>query len=194
MEPSTPPTSPTSPSPAQATELAAACVDYVQRALGVALDFSPDTLSLLDHYVGQASREVRAKPESLQLVARVVAAYLGEVIRGQFDCWWHEEGDDLADWSIRFRQVYLSLSPFALAMAALGVDLGDGEAEVGFVIDPEDLDDVGAYLASLPPVPEEEFSLPSTRLDTLHIIVDQLKGRAIARNLGDVIFEEPDYE
>jgi len=82
------------PAPAAVLDLAEACVRYVERAVGVKLDFTPETLPLLDHYIGGA-RDVlsgRARPtegaEPVDLVAQAAGAYLGEVIRRRHPCWW----------------------------------------------------------------------------------------------------------
>ena len=45
---------------------------------------------------------------------------------------------------------------------------------------------VQKILSDLPPVTEEEFTLPTTRYEVIEIVVDQLKARANARGLGDV--------
>jgi len=181
-------------SPALALDLAASCVEYVQRSTGVELDYTSDTLSLLDHYLTRAAADAKQRPQALELIAQVATAYFGEVLCRRFECWWYAEGDNLAPWLLRFGSVYLELSPYALVSAALGLPRPEGDPEAGFTIDPDDIEFIGAHLAALPSVPEDEFVLLSTRFDTLEIIVDQLKARASARNLGDVIFEDPDYE
>lgn len=180
--------------PEQVGELAGLCQRAVQRLLGVSLDFTPDTLSLLDHYVTMAAAEDRNKIEALDLVAKTVGAYFGEVVRRQFTCWWHAPGDDISAWHLRFEDVYLMLSPYAIACVALGLIEPDGVMEAGIVIEEEELEEIAAHLAQHPPIPEDEFVLPSTRFDVLHIVIDQLKARAHARNLGDVEFNDADYD
>jgi hypothetical protein len=175
-------------------DLAASCIDYVQRSLGVELDYTSDTLPLLDHYLLQASRDAQQRPEALDLIAQVVAAYFGEVLSRRFDCWWSLPDHSVATGLLRFRQVYLELSPYALVVTALGLPVPEDASEVGFHIDPDDIEFIGAHLAALPPVSEEEFVRLSTRFDVLETIAEQLKARAVARNLGDVIFEDPDYD
>ena len=183
----------TESSPALAVDLAQSCVEFVRRAVGVAPDFTPETLPLVDHYLAQAAAEGRERPEALELVARAAGAYFGELLRRDFDCWWFtDDGDDLAAGMIRFRDVYLELSPYALAAAALG--LPEAKAAAGFTIDPDDIEYIGAHLANLPPLPDEEHDLLSTRHEVIEIVTDQLKGRAGLRNLGDVTFEDADYE
>jgi hypothetical protein len=179
--------------PGLVADLAEGCVRFVERAVGVRLDYTPETLSLLDHYVTSAAEEARQRPEALNLVARSVAAYLGEVIRRRYGGWWHDEGDDVAAWTLRFEPVFMTLSPFALACVALGMSEEEAGLEAGLVIEAEELDEIGSHLAMLPPVPEDEFNLPSTRFDVIHIVIDQLKARAHKRGLGDVSFDDADY-
>ena len=177
-------------------ELADSCVRFVERATGVKLDFQSDTLSLLDHYVKEAAAEARERPEALDLVARAVAAYLGEVVRRRWDhVWWYAPGDDVAGFEVRFGTMFLSVSPYLLACAALGiaVESEDGSTP-GFVIDEDELEEIGAYLAAMPPVSEEEFVLPTTRFDVIEAVVDQLRGRAERRGHADVTFDDRDYE
>ncbi|MEO9254668.1 MAG: hypothetical protein ABI305_03955, partial [Tepidiformaceae bacterium] len=67
--------------PGNVAELCASCVRFVAAKYGVPLDFTPDTLSIVDQYVRDARAEVMAKPMSLPLVEASVGAYVGEVIR-----------------------------------------------------------------------------------------------------------------
>lgn len=184
---------PGSPPVDEVGQLADACVRFVERATSVRLDFTPDTLSVLDHYVTEA-RGAKERPEALEVVARAVAAYFGEVVRRRFDAWWAPLGDDVATFQIRFRPVFLAIQPYALACAALGMVEPGEDNDIGLVIDEEEIDDIAQHLALLPPVTEEEFTLPTTRYEVIEIVVDQLKARANARGLGDVIFEDPDYD
>jgi len=177
--------------PPDVAELSRACVEYVERALGVTLDATSDTLPVLDHYLIEARRVDR--PEAQELVARAAAAYFGEVLRGRFDCWWACVGDDVATYELRFGPVYLSVQPYALAATALGLGSDEERELAGLVIDEDELEIIGAHLASLPPVPEDEFARLTTRFDVLEIVVDQLKARAVARNQGDVFCEDADY-
>ncbi|HEX6245463.1 MAG TPA: DUF6278 family protein, partial [Polyangiales bacterium] len=74
-------------------DLANACVRFVQQALSLELDYTPDTLPLLDHYL-QSAQDV-SKEEVLSLVAPAAGAYFGEVVRRQLGpARWHlVEGD-----------------------------------------------------------------------------------------------------
>lgn len=177
--------------PPDVNDLALACVSYVERSLGVTLDFTSDTLSVLDHYLAEAKRVDR--PEAQEIVARAAAAYFGEVLRRRFECWWFAEGDDITTYQVRFGPVYLAVQPYALTATALGLGADDDRDLAGLVIDEDEIEVIGAHLAALPEVTEEEFTKMTTRFDVLEIVVDQLKARAHARGHGDVTFEDPDY-
>jgi hypothetical protein len=173
-------------------ELAEACVRYVQSALGVPLDYSQDTLSLLDHYTRSAAEGLAERPDALRLVASALAAYFGEVVRRRYDAWWHAPEGDVEGWQLRFDRIYLAIVPFAFAVSALGA--GEEGVEGGLVLDEAERDDVAERLALLPPVDPDEYRLLTTRYDVLEIVVDHLRARAEAQGLGDVNLSDADYE
>lgn len=176
--------------PAAVVELAAAGREYVRRAVGVPLDGTPETLSLLDHYLGSIAPDAKDSPAALVLALNAAAAYFGEVLRGAFACHWHAEGDDPKQWEIRFRKVFLAVNPFAAVSAIV---LGDDGGEL-FRIDEAHAEELVAALEALPPVPEEEFLLPSTRFDVVQMIVEKLEARAEAAGHGDVELDDDDYD
>jgi hypothetical protein len=185
------------PAPAVVAELADACVRFVRAALGVGLDFQPETLSVLDHYLATrrdglvAGRQTN--PEALGLVARAAAAYFGEVVRGHFQAFWHIPSDDTAHWELRFESVYLSVNPLAVVYDA--VLHGDEEGPVAYLELEDDVRDaVAARLSELPPASDDEFFSLATRLEVLEIAVDVIKSRMMAAGLGEVAFSTDDYE
>ena len=176
--------------PAPVVELSAACREYVRRAVGVPLDGTSETLSLLDHYLTSAAADAEAQPVAVGLALSAAAAYFGEVLRGAFLCHWHAVGDDPRAWEIRFGKVFLAVNPYA-AVAALV--LGDEAGEL-FRIDEAHADELVSALEALPEVPETEFRLPSTRFDVVQMIVEKLEARAQAAGHGDVVLDDEDYE
>src|SRR6185312_3960156 len=66
------------PVPARVREYADQAVAYVQRALGVTLEYDSDTLPLLDHYLRSAND---AQAPTQELVTATAGAYFGEVVR-----------------------------------------------------------------------------------------------------------------
>jgi hypothetical protein len=179
--------------PGQVLELAAACVRFVATKLKIEPDFTSETLSLIDHYVAEARREVSEHPETLALTAHAVGAYLGEVVRRSHACWWRVDRDDPGAWRLEFRTVFLSFYPVQVAYTALTLE----DAPVtfgGFELPDDDRDALQARLDKLPPVSEDEYFAPSTRLDLIDIVVDALLAKRARDPSGARLFEPRDYE
>ncbi len=172
-------------------ELAAACVRFVATRYGAALDFAPDTLSFVDHWVREARAELKERPEAGDLVQAAAGAYLGEVIRLAFGGTWVAEGNH-ADWRIELERVYCSFNPIGMAREALLLEPADGWHS-HFELDPGEADAIEQRLAALPPAPDEEFYAPSTRFDVVSILFEALRTGMRARGLSDVRFTPEDY-
>jgi hypothetical protein len=183
-------------------EMTDACVRFVEAALGLKLDYSPETLPLLDHYISSRRTElvsngvgdigIAGRPEVIGLVARAAGAYFGEVVRRQFRSFWHAPSDDPSTWEIRLEPVYLAFSPVGVAYDA--ITHGDEAGPTAhFQLDDEDREAVEARLAELPAASDEEFFSFSMRLEVLEIAVDAIKARMMGAGLGDVGFAEEDY-
>jgi hypothetical protein len=195
------------PPPEPIADLAAACVRFVEKALGVKLDYTPETLPILDHYLEQARGAVAGRSEALPLLAQSAGAYFGEVIRRKHPSWWRTEGDDPARWRIELEAVYLAFHPVRFIRDALlrapepaGEDelqagTRDEEEEATLLLDEEDQRAVSARLADLPPVSEREYFATSTRLEVIDIAVDVIRARRLASGEEeDAALEPADYE
>jgi hypothetical protein len=194
------------PPPAAVLDLAEACVRFVERAVGVKLDFTVETLPLLDHYIGGArdvlsGRATRAMPasggtdpgaENVDLVAQAAGAYLGEVMRRRYPCWWRVGGEGV-DHRLEFYRLYLVVQPITLIHEALVLDAEKGVQELGGLdMDEEDKEAAMVRLAELPEVPFEEFVAPSTRVEVLDIVIDAV--RVLHAQAGRPLSLEPsDY-
>ena len=111
------------PPPENVLELAASCVRFVAQKYNVALDFTPDTLPMVDQYVRDAQKEISARPETMAVLAATVGAYLGEVMRREFGAFWFAEGD-YAAWRLYFTHVYLACNPLGMVLEALDARRG----------------------------------------------------------------------
>ena len=179
------------PPPERVGELAEACVRFVERAIGVKLDYQAETLSLLDHYLEEGRKAAREKPETAALVAHAAGAYFGEVVRRRHASWWRAEGIDPAMYRLELESAYLSFSPVQLmADALLRTDRtadeeeespGDEDASERLELEEEDREAVAQRLAELPPVSDREFYAPSTRLEVIDIAIEAIR----ARRMGD---------
>ena len=70
--------------PAAVAELYASFLRFAASKYRVPLDFTEDTLPIVDQYVKDARAEITIRPETLNLVAASIGAYLGEVVRRRF--------------------------------------------------------------------------------------------------------------
>ena len=185
------------PAPVAVAELAEACVRFVQAAVGVRLDFRPETLPVVDHYLATRRDELlgarQTNPEAMGLVARAAGAYFGEVVRAHFRAFWHIPSDDPTHWELRFESAYLSVNPLSVVYDA--ILHGDEEGPVAYLeLEDDDRDAVAARLSELPPASDDEFFSLAMRLEVLEIAVDVIKARMMAAGLGEVAFSSDDYE
>jgi hypothetical protein len=182
---------PQPPPPEKVAELAAACVRFVATRYGAALDFAPETLSFVDHWLREARAEMTERPEAADVVQAAAGAYLGEVIRRAFGGFWVAEGDH-ADWRLELERVYCAFNPIGMAREALLLDTADGW-HAHFELDPGEAEAIERRLAALPPAEDDEFYAPSTRFDVVSILFEALRTGMRARGLSDVRFTPEDY-
>jgi hypothetical protein len=172
-------------------ELAAACQRFILGKYQVPLDFTSDTLSLVDQYVREARAEITLLPSSLDLIAAAVGAYLGEVVRRTFGGEWEAVGDH-STYRLFLSKVYMAFNPLGMGREALTMDPEDGWHS-HLVLDPKERDFVDRRIAALPEVPEDEYYLPSTRFDVISVAFDALRGKMIDRGDAGVRFIRRDY-
>ncbi|OAT70855.1 hypothetical protein AWB85_06110 [Mycobacteroides immunogenum] len=74
------------------------CVDLVKQTAYKQLDWTLESLTVLDAVCGELARDEPLSQERLDLWCTLVGAYLGEVTIGAFDGHWveHEGGRDSA--------------------------------------------------------------------------------------------------
>jgi hypothetical protein len=195
------------PPPAVIAELAESCVRYVQRSLGVALDYTAETLPLLDHYLAEAQKALvqqseadpKAAATTLPLLVHTAGAYFGEVVRRRYASWWRAEGSDPMSFRIELETAYLAFSPMLFIYEALARSLtlhGDQEVfdAAQIEMDEEDQKAASARLAELE-VSDDEYYAPSTRLEAIDVVVDTIRTRRLAA--GDPVemaLTPEDYE
>lgn len=183
------------PPPARVAELIAACHRFVATKYKVALDGTPETLSLLDQYVRDAREAVKERPESADLVGPAVGAYLGEVMRktlARAGGEWHAEGD-FESFRLWFKHVYLSFNPLGMGREAVTMTEAEGW-HAHLALDPAEREEIEARIAAMPDVDEEEYYLPTTRLEVVTAVVETLRARAEASGTGEVSFTKDDYD
>jgi hypothetical protein len=179
--------------PSEVAELAEACVTYVERDTKVKLDYTPETLPLLDHWVSLRRKEVGAeKDEILALVAGPVGAYLGEVARRVLRAHWFTPKGEYRRWRLELENVFLSMNPVGAAVEALVLQEVEGWG-ASFRMRAEDEAVARVALDNLPEMELEEYFSPSNRLEVLEIVADALTRRATAEGDALPVFGPSDY-
>ena len=89
--------------PSAVLECAERCVVGVRNASGLELDFTPETLPMLDHYLSE-TRDLPREPVGdpvRGLVAALAGAFFGEVVRRTFPARWAAGDPDPMAWRER---------------------------------------------------------------------------------------------
>lgn len=165
--------------PAEVADLATACVRAVHRSLGVELDYDPDSIPLLDHYLTLLPERPRAPTREpvRGLVAAMTGAYFGEVVRRLFPARWTlEPGAEAIDWRLEFRYCFLAFSPVAVAWEVLlRCDALEGAA--AYFLEEPTRRQVAERLDRLPGAAIEDYYTFAQRLETLVLTVGWLAER-----------------
>ena len=154
---------------------------FVEKAVGVSLDFTPETLPVLDHYLREARDLGTQRPESLPLLVATAGAYLGELLRRRHGCAWNQDDPDPLGWFLVFDDDLLTVFPVAMAQVAAVGEEADRELEFIRFRD-EERELVVAHLAELPPVTDEEYLAPSTRVEIIDMAIDLIRAYREARD------------
>jgi len=182
------------PAPEPIADLVRACLAYVKRSLGTELDFTPETLPLLDHYLSEVRDELADKPELAQLTAHAAGAYFGEVLRRQMQGFWRMPSESLHDYQICSSVAFVSINPFGVAYDALyGGPDHDGPRS-NLKLAPEDHGYIAARLTTVPEVPEDQFYLLTTRIEVIEITVEALRARLEEEGYSELEYTPEDYD
>ena len=166
------------PTPPRVREYAEQAVAYVQRALGIKLEYDSDTLPVLDHYLRTVPAD---QPAALQLVVATAAAYFGETVRHVLGGRW-ELGASDAEWRVVL-PTGIHFSPAGFVAAAIAqADLEDLDSEIGAPA--RMLPHLQQTLSRMGELTVEEYYSLCGRLDTLEHVHEVLVAVA-AQMLGD---------
>lgn len=181
------------PAPEAVLEASKACLDYVLRATGVKLDYTPETLSVLDHYLGLVRSDNKDRPELVPLIARAVGAYFGEVVRTLVPSFWRLPSANVVDWQLCASAAFFAFNPIGAAYDALYQSVEHDGPRSLFRVAPEDKDLLAARLEAMPEVPEDEYYLLTTRIEVIEASIEALRARLEAKGYGESEFTEEDY-
>jgi hypothetical protein len=158
--------------PAIIIDLVAGCRLAVRQVVGVELDFTQDTLPLLDHYAAEAKG---SREEVALLIAPMCGAYFGEVLRRTLGParWELAETNEPSETRLQFEQVFLELNPMGIALEALirvPVEGWGAHLEVR----PADRPAVSSAVALLGDVREEDYYRFGVRFEVIEQVVQAL--------------------
>lgn len=174
-------------------ELAVGCVQFVKAATGLELDFTHETLPILDHYARTAREQVRTRPEAAPLLAQSMGAYFGQVVAAELTGFWRVVDADPNAWLMCLQPVFLACNPVGVAYDVLfaGTDHNGPTSELRLARDEREL--VEARLAALPETSEDDYYTFSTRFDAIQIASEVLRAQMLDAGHEDVTFEAQDY-
>jgi hypothetical protein len=185
---------PTDSSPEFIDELAENCRQFVNLSLGVELDYTAETLPVLDHYLEQAREDIAARPELLPLISRAAGAYFGRVFEEILGGFWIAPSQDDRGWFVCTRSCFLAINPVGVAFDALLLSSDHAGPSSRLQVAPEDRQLIVQRLEDLPEVDECDYYLLSTRLEVLELAVDTLREHMRQGGQSDVEFGAEDYE
>jgi hypothetical protein len=165
--------------PAVIEQLSDGCVRFVQQALNLPLDFTPETLPILDHYVRERGRDGRE--EISALLSPPTGAYFGEVVRRSLGyVRWHCPGDEYDRFRSEFEPFFLSFNPIGVATEIIRQGQATGPGAHFDVLD-EARDVLKETLSKHARVPTEDYYTFTMRYEVLEQVAEVLFALESAR-------------
>ena len=160
-------------------KLAEGCIEFVKQKYKIEMDYTSETLSILDHYSLEIHNELKKIPSSkqpyfLSLIVPMIGAYWGEVVRRNFDCRWIATSEyKPEDWRIEFEYCFIYFNPAGMALeTVMQEDIPGWNAH--FEISPKYRPILEKRLSKLPQVTVEDYYRFTVRYDVLQTIVEHL--------------------
>lgn len=163
------------PPPDRVADGARSCILYVEKSIGVTLDYTTETLPILDHYLRTAGAPGANQPDTTLLLATVAGCYLGEVLRSRHPLQWDLGQQDPLRWSLTSHDASITLFPVAIARIAIEGIAAERQVEA-FQLEDKLKKALTRRLSNLPAVSDDEYVAPSTRVEVIDIAFDLLSG------------------
>ena len=179
--------------PTSITELAVSCVRFVHASVGFELDFTHETLPLLDHYLVGARAEMEARPEAVPLLAQSMGAYFGQVLAAELTGFWRVPTVDPHHWLVCLQPVFVAVNPVGVSYDLLFRGGRHDGPSPALLLARQDREIVESRLNGLPLEQEDDYFSFGTRFDAINIAVEALAGQMHEAGLQDVTFDAGDY-
>lgn len=178
--------------PKTVLDLAESCVRFVEKALDLKLDYTQDTLPVLDHYLERARRD--GKDEVFGLIGPAAGAYFGEVARRHLeDGRWFAPEENYAEWRLEFGQCFLHFNPIGIALESLHEKELDWDAHFQ-VLDADRSTVVSATKSLGEDVRADDFYRLTVRLEVLEQIYVTLQRARSSAAPGQPPFDRAIYD
>jgi len=155
--------------PPNIQEYARQTLEYVESALDFTLDYTGETLPVLDHYLKTVPRE---EESIIDLVSYSAGAYFGEVVRRELGGQWLCNSGDPNTWRFVL-PTGIAFSPPGLVGEAICLKETD-EHSASFYFPQPLIPHLEVILGRMAEVTEEVYYSLSGRMDTLQHIEDVL--------------------
>lgn len=175
--------------PEKVREFAEALVRAVDEALGMKLDYTPETLPFLDHYMNHCRQTMGGRDDRmkfLRLVAPMVGCYFGEVVRRNHEARWIMPQEDITTWRVEFSRCFLFFNPLGMAVESFLERETEG-VPGAFQVSRERRKAVKEVLDNQPSVLERDFYSLTVRWEILDLISSHLMQDRMLRG------REPEY-
>jgi hypothetical protein len=178
--------------PSAIIDLVAGCRLAVQRVVGIDLDFTQETLPLLDHYMSSATG---SREEITHLIAPMCGAYFGEVLRRSIGPaqWLAPSASEPWELRLQFEEVFLELNPAGVALEALMRETSVGWG-AHLTVRRRDRVHVESSVALLGDVREDDYYRLSLRYEVVEQVVRTLGRAAQAAGDAEQRFNADDYQ
>jgi len=154
------------PPPETIADLAQACVRFVEKAVGVELDYTQDTLPVLDHYLTSAEE---VDDQVLGLLAPACGAYFGEVVRRHVGEGTWEHPEDYQGWKLTLESASVSFNPVGVALEVATQQDAPGWS-AHFKVPEADREAAREAVDRLGEVPEDQYYTFSVRFEVLESV------------------------
>jgi hypothetical protein len=178
-------------SPQEAQIIAERCVEHVRNRHEVELDYTSNTLSVIDFFIRDVVAEEcggTAPPPGdsrrahlVHLLGSTVGVYFGELLCRTFPCRWRISGEEPENWLIEFDHVPLRFNPTIASVEAFTEQEAAGLGQV-LITEPMEVETLIERLSVAPPVPADEFFSLTTRFEVLQIAVEWLREHIAGRD------------
>src|SRR5690606_523444 len=156
-------------------------------------DFSPETLSIVDHYAAEARKLLKTRPELSDLTSQALGAYFGEVVRRSEGGLWLVPSPNFHDWRLCGSFAFVSINAIGVGYDALYGSTDHHGPSSAFKVAPEDQQTVNDRLDRLPPVPEAEYFTLCTRFEAMQVVMETVRGEQARRGYDEITFSADDY-